>query len=266
MGRARGSERQKERIHLIKNKNYRKDLRATVNRATIKLKKNVATSGKGGRKMYDLNSAKFVQISKAVAKRLFDQGRMVYLTPSYIAIKRLNFEFQPTPIPYEARSFHEATIDFELQNWRYAYLANFWIVQNKERREKEMEWRLRGIFDLDWIQEYVKKNINQTEWIEEECEEKRRILLIETLIHGAHGAYIPGMVLEMFGQAEGYDLENPYNLEGNETIYDALMFLEEEVNEYLNKLIPSKGTYYMGYHEADGSYCLFYMETEREES
>ena len=217
--------------------------------------------------MYNLNGGKFVQVSKTVARRLFEQGGRVFLTPSYTAIDRFKLRFQPVLIPHEAKSFDYAVIDFERQNWQYAYLANFWIVRNKERREREMEWRLRGIFDLDWIREYTKKNINQTQWIEEEeCGEKRRILVIETLISGAHGAYIPGIVLELFGQAEGYNLEDPYNLEDNETIYDALACLEDEVNKCLNKLLPSKGTYYIGYHEADGSYCLFYEETERRES
>ena len=216
--------------------------------------------------MYDLNSGKFIQISKTVARRLFDQGRMVYLTPSYIAIKRFRLRFRPTPIPYEAKSFHDAVINFELQNWKYAYHANFWIIKNKESEERDMEQRLREIFNLDWIQEYVKANIDHTEWIEEEDEEKHRILVIDTLVHGAHGAYIPGMVLEMFGQSEGYNLENPYNLEDNESIYDALAWLEDEVNDLLNELLPSKGTYYIGYYEADGSYCLFYEETEKEES
>jgi hypothetical protein len=55
-------------------------------------------------------------------------------------------------------------------------------------------------------------------------------------------------------------------LEDNETIYDALACLEDEVNDLLNELLPSKGTYYIGYYEADGSYCLFYEETEKEES
>ena len=71
------------------------------------------------------------------------------------------------------------------------------------------------------------------------------------------------MILELFGQAEGFDLENPYNHDKNETIYDALEYLENEVNQCLNELLPSKGTYYIGYHEADGSYCLFYEEYER---
>ena len=206
---------------------------------------------------------KFAQISKTVARRLFDEGRRVFLTPSYIASKRLNFTFTPVPIAYEAKSFHDAVIDFEIQHWRYACHANFWVIKNREWEEKKVEYILREIFDLERIQEYAKANIDLTEWIEEECGEKRKILLINTLVSGGHGAYIPGIVLDLFGRAEGYDLEDPYNLEANETIYDALMFLEDEVNECLNRLLPSKGVYYIGYHEADGSYCLFYEETEK---
>ena len=129
-----------------------------------------------------------------------------------------------------------------------------------------MKDTIKEVFDLEWIQDFVQKNIDRTEWIEKDCGETRKILLIATLVEGGHGNYIPGIVLEMFGRAEGYDLEDPYNFEKNETIYDALMFLEDEVNECLNRLLPSKGTYYIGYYEADGSYCLFYEETERKES
>ena len=127
-----------------------------------------------------------------------------------------------------------------------------------------MKERIKEIFNLKRIREYTEANINLTEWVEKDYGETRKILLIATLVDGAYGVYIPGMVLELFGQAEGYDLEDPYNLEKNETIYDALMFLENEVNNCLNQLLPSKGWYYMGYHEADGSYCLFYEECEEE--
>ena len=127
-----------------------------------------------------------------------------------------------------------------------------------------MKEKLREIFELDRIQEYAEANINQTEWIEEECGGKRKILEIVRLFHGAHGAYIPGWVLEFFGEAEEFDLEDPYNPE-NETIYDALLYLENEVNKCLNQLLPAKGTYYIGYLEADGSYCLFYEEEYEEE-
>ena len=124
--------------------------------------------------------------------------------------------------------------------------------------------RIKEIFDLNRIQEYTETNINLTEWIEEDCGEKRKILVIATLVDGGHGAYIPGMVLELFGRAEGYDLENPYS-EKNETIYEELMFLENEVNSCLDELMPAKGVYYIGYHEYDGSYCLFYEEREERE-
>ena len=128
-----------------------------------------------------------------------------------------------------------------------------------------MKERIKEVFNLEWMKNFVEKNINHTEWIEEECGETRKILLIETLVSSGHGAYIPGMVLDMFGQAEGYDLENPYNWEKNETIHDALMYWENEINDALNELLPSKGYYYVGYHEYDGSYCLFYEEYEEGE-
>ena len=123
----------------------------------------------------------------------------------------------------------------------------------------KMEERVKRVFNLELIQDFAEANIESVEWVEEDGE-KRRILVIDTLVHGALGAYIPGMVLQLFDQADGYDLENPYNLEKNETIYDALEYLENEVNKCLNELLPAKGTYYIGYHEADGSYCLFYEE------
>ena len=133
-----------------------------------------------------------------------------------------------------------------------------------EEEIRKMEEKLKQIFDLKWIQEFAEANIADTDWIEDYDGEKRRILEVVTLVNGANGAYIPGIVLELFGQAEGYDLEDPYNYEKNETIHDALISLEIEVNECLNQLLPSKGTYYIGYHEYDGSYCLFYEEYEEE--
>lgn len=127
-----------------------------------------------------------------------------------------------------------------------------------------MKQRLREIFDLEWIQKYTEKNIHDTQWVEKEYGETRRILVIDILFSGACEAYIPGMVLELFGQATG-DLEDPYN-EINETMCDALMFLEEAINDCLNELLPSKGRYFVGFHEYDGSYCLFYEEYEEEGS
>lgn len=126
-----------------------------------------------------------------------------------------------------------------------------------------MKERIKEIFNLELIQEIAEANIDDTKWIEEDYDgEKRKILVIETLVHSGHGAYIPGMVLKLFGQAEGYDLEDPYNHEKNATIHDTLMYWENEINNCLNELLPSRGRYYVGYHEYDGSYCLFYEEYE----
>jgi len=133
-----------------------------------------------------------------------------------------------------------------------------------EEEIRKMEEKLKQIFDLKWVQEFAEANIADSEWIEDYDGEKRRILEVVTLVNGANGAYVPGMVLDMFGEAEGYDLENPYNYDANETIHETLMFVENDVNECLNRLIPSKGRYYVGYHEYDGSYCLFYEEYEEE--
>ena len=127
-----------------------------------------------------------------------------------------------------------------------------------------MKERIKEMFDLEFIRRFAEDNINDSEWTEEDCGETRKVLVIETLVHGGHGAYIPGLVLDMFGQAEGYDLEDPYNYDKNETIHDALMVLEDEITDALNELLPSAGRYYVGYHEADGSYCLFYEEYEEE--
>jgi hypothetical protein len=123
-----------------------------------------------------------------------------------------------------------------------------------------MKKRIKEMFDLERTRDFAETHIDH-----EAHGEKRRILVIETLFSGGHGVYIPGLVLEMFGQAEGYDLEDPYNYEKNETIHEALMFLENEINDCLNELLPSKGTYYVGYHEYDLSYCLFYCEEYEEE-
>ena len=120
----------------------------------------------------------------------------------------------------------------------------------------------KGIFDLDRIKAFTEAHIGQAEWIEVMPGEKRRVLVIETLVDSHHGAYIPGLVLEMFGQAEGFDLEDPYNWEKNEWICEALEDLENEINDYLNNSLPSKGVYYMGFDEYGGSYCLFYEEYE----
>ena len=114
--------------------------------------------------------------------------------------------------------------------------------------------RIKEMFDLEFIQRFAEDNIGDAEL---------GILVIETLVSGSQDAYIPGLVLDLFGRAEGFDIVDPYNYAKNETIYDALMSLENEIDDALNELLPSEGYYYVGFNEYDGSYCLFYEKPEQ---
>lgn len=125
-----------------------------------------------------------------------------------------------------------------------------------------MKEKVKELFDLDWIKKYAEDNINHTDWVEESCEGIRKVFLIETLVSRYQRAYAPGLVLDMIGKAEGFDLVDPYNWDANATIHDELMHWENEINDALNELLPSKGRYFIGYHEHDGSYGLFYEEYE----
>jgi hypothetical protein len=131
-----------------------------------------------------------------------------------------------------------------------------------------MKRDFRGVFDLDWIKAFTETHINDAEWIEGPCGEKRRVLVIDTLVDNWHGHHIPEMVLELFGEADGYGPELPEDADEYDKsawIYDTLTLLENTITDALNELLPSPGYYYIGYHEYDGSYCLFYEEYEEEE-
>jgi len=122
----------------------------------------------------------------------------------------------------------------------------------------------RGVFDLEQIRGYAEAHIDEAEWIDGPWGERRRTLVIETLVDGWHGHHIPAMVLELFGEADGYGPEDPHYSKGEWTL-DTLMLLENTITDALNEALPSKGYYYMDFHESDGSYCLFYEEYEEEE-
>lgn len=122
----------------------------------------------------------------------------------------------------------------------------------------------RGVFDLDQIREYAEAHIDEAEWIDGPWGERRRTVVIETLVDGWHGHHIPGMVLEIFGEADGYGPEDPHYTKGEWTM-DMLLLLENSISDALNDALPSKGYYFIGFCEDDGSYCLFYEEYKYEE-
>jgi hypothetical protein len=141
-------------------------------------------------------------------------------------------------------------------------------LQLAAKEEREMKRDFRGVFDLEQIREYAEANIDRAEWIEGPCGEKRRTLVIDTLVDSWHGHHIPEIVLELFGEADGYGPELPEDADEYDKsawVYDTLTLLENTITDALNELLPSPGYYYIGYHEFDGSYCLFYEEYEEEE-
>jgi|LSQX01.3.fsa_nt_gb hypothetical protein len=87
-----------------------------------------------------LDSGKYVQISKSVARRLFNEGRTVYLTPSYITSNKFNLWYKPFPIrnkhgnKYKLNDFDNAVIEFEYHNCNHGYHANFWITKEEVRQ------------------------------------------------------------------------------------------------------------------------------------
>lgn len=122
----------------------------------------------------------------------------------------------------------------------------------------------RGVFDLDRIRDYAEAHIDDAEWIDGPWGEKRRTLVIDTLVDGWHGHHIPEMVLELFGEADGYGPEDPHYSKGEWTM-DMLLLLENSISDALNDALPSPGYYFIGFREDDGSYCLFYEEYKYEE-
>ena len=86
-----------------------------------------------------------------------------------------------------------------------------------------LKGRIEEIFDLNRIQSFVEQNIHDTEWIEVMPGEKRRILVIETLVdgewclHSRHGS-------ELLGERR-IRLEDPYS--EKEWIHDVNVFRNE---------------------------------------
>jgi hypothetical protein len=165
----------------------------------------------------------------------------------------------------------EDITDAEILAWAQSDITGRDVAAwaRQEAEQLKPVWPFQGVFDLDQIKAFTKAHIDEAEWVEGPCGERRRTLVIETLVSGGHGVHIPSMVLELFGETDGYGPEDPHYTK-EEWIYDTLTLLENTITDALNELLlddtmPAKGYYYVGFHEYDGSYCLFYEEYEYEE-
>jgi hypothetical protein len=92
---------------------------------------------KGGRRMRDLDTGKHTRVRKDVARRLFNEGRTIYLTQSNFAASDSNIWVKPYPISNRSeKNFDDIVNSFEYYNCNHqlGYYTNFWI--NEEEEEK----------------------------------------------------------------------------------------------------------------------------------
>ena len=75
-------------------------------------------------------SHQYTRIRKDVARRLFNEGRTIYLTPSNIAASDTNMWIKPYPINNrDEKDFDLLINQFEYYNCchKLGYYTNFWI-------------------------------------------------------------------------------------------------------------------------------------------
>lgn len=83
-------------------------------------------------------SGRYTRVRKDVARKLFDDGKDIYLTPSNIAANDGNITARPFRIHISDASRHDSTWGFdewvnafEYYNCNHAlgYYTNFWIIE-----------------------------------------------------------------------------------------------------------------------------------------
>ena len=84
-------------------------------------------------------SGQYTRVRKDVARRLYSEGKTIYLTPSNIAARDSNFWIKPYPINNEGnlKSFDDAVNEFEYyncNNHELGYYTNFWIDEEEIRQ------------------------------------------------------------------------------------------------------------------------------------
>ena len=90
--------------------------------------------------MKDLDNGKYTRIRKDVARRLYNEGRTIYLTPSNVAASDSNLWIKPYSLHItELRigelplTFDQRVNSFEYYNCNYelGYYTNFWIIEEE---------------------------------------------------------------------------------------------------------------------------------------
>jgi hypothetical protein len=85
--------------------------------------------------MRNLDNGKYTRIRKDVARRLFNEGKTIYLTPSNVVASDSNMWITPIPIgrEYGLRCFNCAVSEFGYHNCNHelGYYTNFWIIEEE---------------------------------------------------------------------------------------------------------------------------------------
>lgn len=87
--------------------------------------------------MRNLDSGnKYSRVRKDVARKLFKEGKTIYLTPSNVVASDSNMWIKPYPINNQRglKSFDAVVNEFEYYNCNYyelGYYTNFWINEEE---------------------------------------------------------------------------------------------------------------------------------------
>jgi len=80
--------------------------------------------------MRNLDTGKYTRVRKDVARRLYGEGKTIYLTPSNVVASDSNFWVKSYPISNkDEKNFDNIIDEFECYNCNYelGYYTNFWI-------------------------------------------------------------------------------------------------------------------------------------------
>lgn len=86
--------------------------------------------------MRNIDIGKYTRIRKDVARRLFNDGRIIYLTPSKIVATDSSPWIKPYPISNRAgHDFDDLVSNYEFYNccWELGYYTNFWTNEEEEK-------------------------------------------------------------------------------------------------------------------------------------
>ena len=92
--------------------------------------------------MKSIVTKKYTRVRKNVARKLFNEGRIIYLTPSNVVASDSSPWIKPYPINNRAgQNFDDIVNNFEYYNccWELGYYTNFWINKEEETTVKTIE-------------------------------------------------------------------------------------------------------------------------------